>query len=108
MGAPLFHRDKHRLKLTETGRILLTATKDILASVEKALQQARDTARSEVGTIVLGMIPGPEGMVFSHILPLLLRSPDSQLLLRTMTAPEAIPALLNRGTRRSANGAKSA
>jgi len=100
VGAPLFHRDKHRLKLTETGRVLLTSTKDILAAVEKALQQARDTARSEVGTIVLGMIPGPEGMVFSHILPLLLlRSPDSQLLLRTMTAPEAIQALLNREIR---------
>jgi LysR family hca operon transcriptional activator len=36
-------------------------------------------------------------MVFSHILPLLLRrSPETQLLLRTMNAPEAIEALLKR------------
>ena len=97
IGAPLFSRDKHRLKLTETGRVLLPAAKSILAAVENALCQARATARNEVGTIVLGMIPGPEGMVFSHILPLLLRrSPDTQLLLRTMTAPEAIQALLKR------------
>jgi DNA-binding transcriptional LysR family regulator len=79
---------------------LLPAAKDILAAVEKAMLQARATARSEVGTIVLGMIPGPEGMVFSHILPLLLRrSPENQLLLRTMTAPEAIQALLDREIR---------
>ena len=100
IGAPLFLRDKHRLKLTETGRVLLPAAKDILASVEKAFVSARATAHNEVNTIVLGMIPGPEGMVFSHILPLLLRrSADSQLLLRTMTAPEAIQALLNREIR---------
>jgi LysR family hca operon transcriptional activator len=97
IGAPLFIRDKHRLKLTETGRVLLPAAKNILASVENAFFQARATARNEVGTIVLGMIPGPEGMVFSHILPLLLRrSPETQLLLRTMTAPEATQALLKR------------
>ena len=100
VGAPLFLRDKHRLKLTQAGRVLLASTRDILASVERAFQQARLTARNEVGTIVLGMIPGPEGILFSHILPLLLlRSPDSQLLLRTMTAPEAIQALLNREIR---------
>jgi LysR family hca operon transcriptional activator len=97
IGAPLFIRDKHRLKLTETGKVFLPAARSILAAVENAFFQARATARNEVGTIVLGMIPGPEGMVFSHILPLLLRrSPETQLLLRTMTAPEAIQALLKR------------
>jgi len=47
IGAPLFLRDKHRLKLTETGRVLLPAAKDILASVEKALMQARATALTQ-------------------------------------------------------------
>ena len=97
IGAPLFTRDKHRLQLTETGKVFLPAARSILAAVENAFFQARATARNEVGTIVLGMIPGPEGMVFSHILPLLLRhSPETQLLLRTMTAPEAIQALQKR------------
>jgi LysR family hca operon transcriptional activator len=95
IGSPLFLRDKHRLKLTETGRVFLPDAKEILASVENALAHAREAARSEVGTVVLGMIMGPEGMVFSHILPLWLRrAPESQLLLRTMTAPEQIQALL--------------
>ena len=95
VGTPLFLRDKHRLKLTEPGRVFLTDAKDILASVENALSHAREAARNEVGTVVLGMIMGPEGMVFSHILPLWLRrSPESPLLLRTMDAPEQIEALL--------------
>lgn len=97
IGAPLFIRDKHRLQHTETGRMLLPAAREILAMVEKALMQARAVARDEVGTLVVGMVPGPEGMIFSHILPLLLRhSPSIQLLLRTMTCPEQIQALRKR------------
>jgi LysR family hca operon transcriptional activator len=97
VGAPLFHRDKHRLQLTDAGRVLLPAAKSILVSVENALVEARAVARSEEWTISLGMIPGPEGKIFSHILPILLRyHPDIQLLLKTMTAPEQIKALLRR------------
>jgi len=97
IGAPLFHRDKHRLLLTETGRVLLPAAKKILADVEDAFVQAQAAARSEVSTIVFGMVPGPEGVIFSQILPLLMRkSPETQLVLRTMDAPEIIRALLKR------------
>ena len=97
LGGPLFHRDKHRLQLTETGRFLLPAARNILASVDEAVIQARAVARNEVGTIIFGMVPGPEGMVFSNILPLLTQhSPNNQVLLRTMTGPEVIQALLRR------------
>jgi LysR family hca operon transcriptional activator len=97
VGATLFHRDKHRLQLTEAGRVLLPAARSILASVEHALVEARAVARTEEWTIALGMIPGPEGKIFSHILPVLLRyHPNIQLLLRTMTAPDQIKALLKR------------
>jgi len=97
VGAPLFHRDKHRLQLTEAGRVLLPTAKSILASVEDALVEARAVARTEEWTIALGMVPGPEGKIFSHILPILLRyHPNIQLLLKTMTAPEQIRALQKR------------
>jgi LysR family transcriptional regulator, hca operon transcriptional activator len=97
IGAPLFHRDKHRLQLTDAGRVLLPTAKSILASVENAIEEARAVARTEEWTIALGMIPGPEGKIFSHILPILLRyHPTIQLLLRTMTAPEQIKALQKR------------
>jgi len=45
IGAPLFIRDKHRLRHTETGRALLPAAREILALVEKAMVQARAVAR---------------------------------------------------------------
>ena len=97
VGTSLFHRDKHRLQLTEAGRVLLPAAKSILGAVEDAIVEARAVARTQEGTISLGMIPGPEGRIFSHILPLLLRRhPDIQLLLKTMTAPEQIRALQKR------------
>jgi LysR family transcriptional regulator, hca operon transcriptional activator len=97
VGVPLFHRDKHRLQLTEAGRVLLPTAKSILASVESALEEARAVARTEEWTIALGMVPGPEGKIFSHILPILLRyHPDIQLLLKTMNAPDQIKALQRR------------
>lgn len=97
VGAPLFHRDRHRLQLTEAGRVLLPTAKSILAAVENALVEARAVARAEEWTIALGMVPGPEGKIFSHILPLLLRyHPNIQLLLKTMTSPDQIKALQRR------------
>jgi LysR family hca operon transcriptional activator len=93
--ALLFHREKHRLQLTDAGRVLLPMAKSILASVDDALAQVRAAAQSEEWTISLGMIPGPEGKVFSHLLPHLMRyHPNIQLLLKSMTAPEQIEALL--------------
>ncbi len=97
IGAPLFIRDKHRLLHTETGRVLLPAAKEILALVDRAVEQARATAHQEVSSLVVGMVPGPEGMIFSRILPLLLQhSPAIQLTLRTLTCPEQIQALQRR------------
>lgn len=97
VGTPLFHRDKHRLQLTNAGRVLLPTAKSILASVENAIEETRAVARTEEWTIALGMVPGPEGKIFSHILPIVLRyHPNIQLLLRTMTAPDQIKALQKR------------
>ncbi|BDU73279.1 LysR substrate-binding domain-containing protein [Mesoterricola silvestris] len=97
IGAPLFLREKHRLTLSDTGRTFLPAARDILASVAEALAQARASARDEVGTLALGMIMGPEGLVLSNLLPRLMRTaPEVHLKLRTMTAPEQILALQRR------------
>jgi LysR family hca operon transcriptional activator len=97
VGAPLFHRDKHRLQLTDAGRILLPNAKSILAAVENAIVEARSVAQSAEWTLAIGMVPGPEAKIFSHILPLLLRNqPNIQLLLRTMNAPDQIKALQRR------------
>jgi LysR family hca operon transcriptional activator len=97
VGAPLFERDKHRLHLTETARVLLPEAKQILAAVETAVAHARNAGRSEINTLIVAMVPGPEGKVFSRVVPPLLRvHPEVQLTLRTMTSPEQVCALKKR------------
>ena len=97
VGVPLFLRDKHHFQLTKAGEVLLVAAKDIQAAVTDAFVQTQAAARDEVGSIKLGLFAGPEGMVFSQILPsLLLRCPGLQLSICTMTSPELIEALVRR------------
>jgi LysR family hca operon transcriptional activator len=96
-NATLFHREKHRLRFTEAGRTLLPLAKSIIASVDHAMAQVKAAAEGEKWTISLGMVPGPEGKIFSYLLPLLLRQcPNVHLSLKSMTAPEQIKALLRR------------
>ncbi|MDR3762948.1 MAG: LysR substrate-binding domain-containing protein [Acidobacteriota bacterium] len=97
VGAPLFERDKHRLRLTQTARVLLPEAKQILAAVEMALSRARSSGRNEINTLTVAMVPGPEGTVFSRIVPPLMRAhPEIHLMLRTITSPEQIAALRKR------------
>ncbi|HUO59956.1 MAG TPA: LysR substrate-binding domain-containing protein [Candidatus Acidoferrales bacterium] len=97
IGGPLFLRDKHRLQLTETGRVLLPEAREILKMTESAIAHARQAALTQRGTITVAMIPGPEGLILCRAIPEFMRTyPDVQVLLRTMTAPEQIGALLKR------------
>ena len=98
LGVPLFCRDKHHLELTEAGRVFLGESRTILKNVEHAITLARQAARAEAGQITLGMVPGPESKVFSRTVPTLLRNyPDIQIILRSLTSPEQIVALQNKG-----------
>ena len=97
IGAPLFIRDKHRLRLTRTGEVLLPAARAVQEQVEAALSDARAAARDEGGSILLGIVPGPESKVFSHVLPTLLHNhAEIQVALRTNTSPELLRALTRR------------
>lgn len=97
IGAPLFHRRKHRLELTKAGRALLDDSRRILSDTERALVRARQIGRTEAGAITIAMVPGPEGKMFTQVLPALLRErPDIKVTLRSLTSPEQILALRNR------------
>jgi len=97
IGAPLFHRRKHHLELTEAGRALLEDSRRILNDTERVLTRARQIGRTEAGAIIIAMVPGPEGKMFTQILPALLREhPDIKLTLRSLTSPEQILALCHR------------
>jgi LysR family hca operon transcriptional activator len=95
IGAPLFLRNKGRLNLTQTGCGLLPKAKEILRTTENALMEARQAGRAAHGTIIVAMVVGPERLLFSRAIPdFMRRFPDVQLLLRTMTSPEQVEALL--------------
>jgi len=97
IGAPLFHRRKHHLELTEAGRALLEDSRRILNDTERVLTRARQIGRTEAGAIIIAMVPGPEGKMFTRVLPALLREhPDIKLTLRSLTSPEQILALCHR------------
>ena len=97
VGVPLFIRYKHRVSLTEAGRVFLEDSQRILRDVDRAFVRARQAARSESGKMTIGFIPGTEMKVFPKILPLLSASqPDLDLSLRSLTSPQQLVALLNR------------
>jgi LysR family hca operon transcriptional activator len=97
VGVPLFHRMKHRVSLTEAGRVFLEDANRILRDVEKAFSRARQAAKAESGAMAIGFIPGTEMKVFPQILPLLSAAiPDLDLSLRSLTSPQQLVALINR------------
>ncbi len=97
IGAPLFLRDKHRLELTEAGRIFLRESRNILNYTNHAISVTRQAARAEAGLITIAMVPGPEGKMFSRVLTsLLIKHPEVQIVLRSLTSPEQVLALQNR------------
>jgi len=94
VGTPLLDRDKRRLKLTEAGRVFLREARRLLADAEHAVTLARQAARAEAGLITIAIVPGPEGQLFSRVMPLLLHQyPNLDVVLRSMTSPEQISAL---------------
>jgi LysR family transcriptional regulator, hca operon transcriptional activator len=97
VGTPLFHREKHRLHLTEAGRIFLQESRAILQYTDRAIALARQAARAEAGYMTIGFVPGVEGKIFPRILPILrAKYPDIELSLRSLTSPQQLEALQNR------------
>jgi LysR family hca operon transcriptional activator len=96
VGTPLFSRAKHRLELTEAGRIFVQEAREILQHTNRAVQLARKAARAEAGYITIGFVSGAETRLFARVLPFLREKyPDIRLSLRTLSEPELLAALQN-------------
>lgn len=96
VGTSLFHREKHRLHLTEAGRIFLQESRVILQYTDRAITLARQAARAEAGFMTIGFLPGIEGKIFPRVLPILrAKYPDIELSLRSLTSPQQAEALTN-------------
>lgn len=96
VGTALFLRRRHRLYLTEAGRVFLAESKTILQYTDRAITLARQAARAESGLATIGFVPGVEGKIFARILPILrAQYPGMELTLRSLTSPEQLEALHN-------------
>jgi LysR family hca operon transcriptional activator len=94
VGTPLFHREKHKLQLTEAGRIFLEQARSILHQMDHAIILARQGARAEAGHVSIGYISGTESRIFAKLLPAIkLRYPEMRISYHAMTEMELIGAL---------------
>lgn len=54
LGVRLFHRDTHRVSLTEAGRIFLKEARRVLCDVQRAVRIARQAGEGTAGHLVVG------------------------------------------------------
>jgi len=59
LGAPLFERGPHFVKLTEAGTVFLPEAKAVLQRAEEAAHAVREVIRGERGQINVGYAPSP-------------------------------------------------
>jgi len=95
LGVLLFRRSNRRVRLTEAGTAFLAEARQALASAEKAVKLARETARGEAGSIDLGFVGS---VMYCPAFPLLLRQyalehPGVQLQLHEMAVLPQIQGL---------------
>ena len=96
LGARLFERDRHKVELTETGRLFLPEARATLQQAARAEQTARLSSRGEIGTLRIAFVSS----VLPQLLPAVLRIlraryPLISLELKDMPTPDQIAALQN-------------
>jgi DNA-binding transcriptional LysR family regulator len=94
LEARLLERDRHKVALTETGRLFLPEACATLHQAMRAEQTARLSARGEIGTLRIAFVSS----VLPKLLPTLIRNmharyPLITLELKDMPSPDQIAAL---------------
>jgi DNA-binding transcriptional LysR family regulator len=95
LGVVLFSRTKKRVELTEAGTAFLAEARATLTSAERAIGVARDTARGELGRIVIGFVGSA---MFKPALSMLLKDyrvkhPGVQLELQELVPIQQLEAI---------------
>jgi len=60
VGVQLFHRDKHKVKLTPAGRGFYYEVRELAEAYEKAKERAKKRACGEIGEVFIGFLGGAE------------------------------------------------
>lgn len=94
LGAQLFERDRHRVALTETGRLFLPEALATLRQAARARDVAKLSASGEIGQLRIAFVSS----VLPELLPKLLqamkeRLPRLELELKDMSSPLQVSAL---------------
>ncbi len=95
LGLKLFARERQRIRLTESGRWLLSEARNLLAHAHKIRDEAGQRALGKTGTLSVAFV---SSAIWSGILPKLLRRfraefPDATLELRNMRSASQMEAV---------------
>lgn len=94
VGAPLFLRTKHNVRLTAAGEIFLRESRAILQQIDRAVVLAREGTRAEAGHITIGFVHGTEKLFFDNLFPRLrAKYSDMQITFRSFCEKELFASL---------------
>ncbi len=93
VGAPLFDRDRHGVRLTSVGRVLAEEARAIVRQSDAALDRARRAARGEVGRLSIGFGSSTLTLVPRVISRFRRLYPDVAITLRDMSTLSQIEEL---------------
>ena len=94
LQAPLFHRTKRHVELTNAGRVFLGDARALVAQAEQAAGNAQRASRGEIGQLLVACDLWADFLNGASIIRLFARRhPDVEVELRDLTAPEQMAAL---------------
>ena len=96
VGGPLFTRTRHKVALTEAGRVLLPKARRLLEESESALAATKAAVEGRAGSLRIGFgIASVSDIVPKTIMRFCSSYPDVELQMRDMSSPAQIAALLD-------------
>ncbi len=96
LGFQLFHRTQRKVELTAAGHIFLAAVRQVLRSLDQAVQKGQQASRGEVGRLAIGFVSSTAYNILPPILQAFHRqTPGVKLELQELTTREQIQAVLS-------------
>jgi DNA-binding transcriptional LysR family regulator len=95
LQAPLFHRTKRRVELTNAGRVFLDEARALVTLAEQAAGNAQRASRGEIGQLLVGCAVWADFLSGAAIIRhFARRHPDVDVELRDLPATEQVSALV--------------